>query len=186
MATKSMNLDFDQLKALSLDQVRAKIVEHKADWHPTEKKIDLIGRLVQLQGTAQPIDKIKKELANNGVGGDEAATDTVQKQSKRLTKAQIDKALAKFVAKGLEYRVSKDGTQWMMRFKTTQPLATGKIVNAVRRDSGNTMMPLSVLVNAASSLTTVSKVTPKKTADDDFGPDFPADDHDHEADEAAA
>jgi hypothetical protein len=178
MAKSGMKADFDQLKLMSKAQVQSQIVAAGGDYHQAESKTDLIGRLLQLQGTAQPIDKIKKELKAHGIGEDGEDTTPIPIQKKRLTPEQMKKAMAKFIAKGLEFRVSKDGEQWKMRFICDQLMQNGKVVKAKRLDSGNTMIPLQVLINAATIITTVSKITIKKKDEDDFDDSFEGADDD--------
>lgn len=148
-------------------QIQAKIVELKADYHQAETKTDLIARMLQLQGTAQPIDKIRRDLAKHGIG-DDAATAAIPQQSKRLTRAEMTKAMEKYVAKGMRFYISKDGEQWGMKFKCEQPKQGGGMVEAERTDTGNTMIPLTVLKRCAEVLTTVSLIKRKQKRNEEF------------------
>ena len=150
----SFTPDYQQLKLMSKSQVQARVVELGADYHPAESKTDLIARLLQLQGTAQPIDKIRKELEANGVGEDGASTVAIPKQRQRLTIEQMKTAMKKYIDKGMKFRVTKDGENWEMYFVCDQLEQGGKILKAQRRDSGNTMIPLNVLIRAAETITT--------------------------------
>ena len=160
------NLDFEQLRNTSIDEVRAKIVSLGADYHPAEKKPDLMARLLQLQGTAQPIDKIKKQLAENGISEDGAKiTDTIPKLNHRLTPEELKKAAQKFIAKGMQLLISKDGITWEIRHEGEQLFANNRIVKAKRKDSGNTMIPLSVFVGKCRDLTTWAEIRRKDEGD---------------------
>lgn len=172
MLVQPTRYDFEQLAAMPKAQIQAEIVKLGADYHPAETKPDLAARLMQLQGTAQPIDKLRKEMAAHGVGEDGLKTDAIPIQTARLTKEQILKAIDKYIKKGLEFRVSKDGSQWAMRFKCEQARQDGKVVQATRVDTGNTMIPLGVVVRCAESITTYTPIKKKDAADASFGAGF--------------
>lgn len=166
------NLNFEQLRALTKPQIQQQIRSLGADFHPSESRQDLLGRLLQLQGTAQPIDKIKQQLKEAGIGEDgEVRTDTIPKQSKRLTASEMKKAAAKYVENGMQLLLSKDGQLWEIRFKCEQLRQDGKVVIAKRKDSGNTMIPLSVFKNACELLTTFQKIKRKEDTDE-VGEDY--------------
>lgn len=171
--------DYVQLSTMSIDQVRAEIVKIGADYNVAEKKPDLMARLLQLQGTAQPIDKIKRELQAHGIG-DDAKTDAVPTLGKRLTPEQLRKIAIPFVAKGMKLLISKDGQLWEIRFQCEQPKQGGGTVMAKRKDSGNTMIPANVFKSACDTLTTYSKI--KRNIDGDVIPE----DYDEVADNEAA
>lgn len=171
-----MAMDYEQLAVLTKPQIQAQIVALGADYHVMESKRDLIGRLLQLQGTAQPIDKIRKELAAHGIGedGEKSLPMKMPQHNHRLTEDEIRKALAKFIAKGLEVRISKDGENWMMRLKCEQATQDGKIYKATRIDSGNTMIPIRAIMRAAETITTVSTVRRKQVTEDAFDHQYDA------------
>ena len=147
--------DYDQLKLMTKEQVQARIVELNADYHPAESKKDLIGRLLQLQGTAQPIDKIRKALEEHGIGEDGVSQSVnIPKTVKRMTVEEMKKAMKPFIEKGMKFRVSKDLMTWEMQFVCDQLEQGGRILKANRLESGNTMMPLSVFVSRAVTITT--------------------------------
>lgn len=145
-----MILDAETLKTQSTDQIRSRIVELGADWHPAEKKSDLMVRLAQLEGSPDVADKIRKQLVESGFDKENRP---VYKPTAQLSKAEIKKLLAPYVEKGLEVKISPDGNTWMMRFDTGRVMKYGQETNPiVSRDSGSTTVPPKVLVQCAQLL----------------------------------
>lgn len=145
-----MILDVDTLAKQSTAEIRSRIVELGADWNPAEKKADLMVRLAQLEGSPDVADKIRKQLADAGFSKEDRP---VYKKTPQLTKPEIKKLLAPYVAKGLEYKVSPDGNTWMMRFDTGRTIKYGHEINpVVSRDSGSTTIPPAVLIQCAQLL----------------------------------
>jgi len=160
------NLDFEQLRNVSLSEVQQKIIALGADYSPVETKTDLMARLLQLQGTQQPIDQLRKQLAEAGIGEDGIkATDLIPKLKQRLTPAQLKKIAEKYVAKGMKLLISKDGQLWEIRFECEQLTQNGRIVKAKRKDSGNTMIPANVFKTACETITTFAPIKRKAEAD---------------------
>lgn len=172
-------MDYEQLGSMSKAQIQDQIVKLGADYHPSESKVDLTARLLQLQGTAQPIDKLRKELQQHGIGEDGLKTDAIPLQKKRLTPAEMKKAAEKYVAKGMKLLIAKNGETWEIRFNCEGFTQGGKIVMTRRKDSGNTMIPLSVFQRACETITTYTK--PKRKEDSDDVPE----DYEEIADDAA-
>ena len=145
-----MILDAETLQTRTVQEIRSRIVELGADWHPAEKKADLMVRLAQLEGSPDVADKIRKQLADAGFSKEDHPA---YKPTKKLSEAEIKKLLAPYVEKGLEYKVSPDGESWMMRFDTGRSIKYGQEINAiVSRDSGSTTVPPSVLIQCAQLL----------------------------------
>lgn len=159
-----VSADYEQLGQMSKPQLQAEIVKLGADYHPSETQLDLTARLLQLQGTAQPIDKIRKDLQERGIGA-EVRTDVIPRLNKRLTADEMRKAAKKYVDKGMRLILSKDGQFWEIRFECEQPKQGGGIVMARRKDSGNTMIPLNVFKNACETITTFTALKKKAEAD---------------------
>lgn len=171
--------DYEQLGVMSKEQVQAEIVKLGADYHPAETKQDLMARLLQLQGVAQPIDKIRKDLQEHGIGGEGARTDVIPRLNKRLTPAELKKAAEKYVAKGMKLLIAKNGETWEIRFNCEGFTQGGKIVMTKRKDSGNTMIPIGVFSRACEAITTYTK--PKRKDDNDAV----SEDYEEIADDAA-
>ena len=153
-----MILDPDTLAKQSTDQIRGRIVELGADWHQAESKKDLMVRLAQLEGSPDVANKIRQQMADAGFAKQDVP---VYKKTPQLDKATIKKLLAPYVEKGLEVKISPDGTAWAMRFDTGRTIKYGHEINPiVSRDSGSTTIPPMVLVQCAQLLV-ATKRAPK-------------------------
>ena len=164
-------LDADTLAKLTQDQVRGRIVELGADWHPAESKKDLMVRLAQLEGSPDVANKIRQQMADAGFAKQDVP---VYKKTPQLSKAEIKKLMEPYVAKGLEIKVSPDGTAWAMRFDTGRTIKYGHEINpVVSRDSGSTTIPPMVLVQCAQLLVATRRAPKiaKYKADAQFIPD---------------
>jgi hypothetical protein len=149
------NLDLDQLRLITKPELQAKIVELGADYHVSETKQDLMVRYLQLSGTAQPAETLKKTLNEAGIGAEDGAKRLpVKMVLPRITEADIRQHLKKYIDKGLKIRLTDNGDSWEMRYTTTQKTADNKSVLAKRVDSGTTMMSMDVLKRCAEIITT--------------------------------
>lgn len=163
-----MILDPDTLAKQSTDQIRGRIVELGADWHPAESKKDLMVRLAQLEGSPDVADKIRKQLSETGFAKEDRP---VYKATPAITAANAKKLLAPYLAKGLEFKISPDGTTWMMRFDTGRQIKYGHEINPIiSRDSGSMTIPPQVLVQCASLLVSTKRAPKvvKNKADSQF------------------
>jgi len=170
-------IDAEAIAKQTTEQIRSRIVELGADWHPAEKKADLMVRLAQLEGSPDVADKIRKQLADAGFAKDDRP---VYKPTQQLSKAEIKKLLAPYVEKGLEYKVSPDGTTWMMRFDTGRVIKYGHEINPiVSRDSGSTTIPAKVLVQCAQLLVATRRApkVAKNKADNQFVDNYDIDEN---------
>lgn len=157
--------DFEQVATMPKAEIQAAIVALGADYHEAESKADLGARLLQLQGTAQPADKLKKKLQEHGISEDGSQAAPVKKLNARLTVEQMRKAAQKYIDKGMKLLISKDGTIWEIRFECPVLRQDGKIVTGKRKDSGNTMIPLVTFARACEMITTYTKLTLKADID---------------------
>lgn len=147
--------DVETIKKLSTDQLRSRITDLGADWNPAEKKIDLATRLVQLQGTPDVADKIRKQLADAGFAKEDRP---IYKPQARMTKEQMSKIVKPYVEQGVQFKVSKDGETWAMRFDTGRvEKYDGESFPVISRDSGSTTIPPKVLEQCAQLLVATKK-----------------------------
>ena len=158
--------DFEQVAQMSKSEIQSAIVGLGADYHAAESKADLGARLLQLQGVAQPSDKLKKQLNEHGMQDDNSqAVPSIKKINKRLTVEEMTKAAKKYIDKGMKLLISKDGTIWEIRFECPVLRQDGKIVTGKRKDSGNTLIPLFIFQRACETITTYQKIKSKQDAD---------------------
>ena len=120
---------YDILQTKKLPELRSIITNTGMGWARTETKVDLINRIVLNATTSQPNDRkqpIKEAVAKHVQG--------------RLTIEVIEPAIQHLIDKGMRFKVFDDGMCWEARCGN-------------RCDSGNTAIPLGVLVRACEFVT---------------------------------
>jgi hypothetical protein len=125
----------EQLADKKLHELRSITTDLGASWHPKEKRVDLIPRIIELSAIVQPSDKPSNAI-------------TSQKEKPKpvvvtLTKEQIVEAVRPYVERGLLIRFHPIGadaaTSWEMKFKD-------------KMDSGGMRQPVGVVVRCADML----------------------------------
>lgn len=144
----------DLLQQKKQHEIRSLLVQHGASWHPTEKKSDLIDRLIMITMATQPDSKLKKH-------------EKVEPMPvKYPTKDEVLEATELHRSMGMKVNFSNDDTLWHFYIQK----GTRKDHNAVsdinlsqeapvqiwgKEDSGTMKQPLGIIVRCADMLVRV-------------------------------
>ncbi len=117
------------LEAKAMHEIRTMLAMRGAGFSKTEKKTDLIDRLMLMDMTIQPNEKKKEEAVK--------AKKSEPTPAVKNTPEEIEKALESFVARGLVLTI--DGDTWHVRRDT-------------KSDSGHVTVPLRLIQQSAAVL----------------------------------
>lgn len=133
----------DELKGKKIYEIRALMAQYGAGFKRTEKKAELIKRLIELKLTSQPNDK--KGLEKEEIKKPELPW---------LTKEQVIEAVMPFKLQGLKVSFSPDGTCWMFQFDCGMVLdrTLNTHVPKVLTDSGTMKQSINVIKRCAQML----------------------------------
>ena len=118
-------MQIEQLQAETIHQLRARMAATGAGWNRKETKAELIERLVLISSNMQT-----EQLPPPSVAAPKSSAN-------RLSKGDMEAALAKHIQRGLWFKC--DDETWHIKFRD-------------REESGNTAIPLAVLVRCANLL----------------------------------
>lgn len=132
------------LKAKSKNELRQMMVAAGAEYRLTEKKSDLIQRLIELSLTAQPTDRLEPEKVE----------DKPKPEVPWLTKEEVNDAVMSYKLQGLKVSFSPDSKCWMFQFDCGMSFdPTTKLYGPrVLTDSGTMKQPIEVVKRCAHML----------------------------------
>lgn len=113
----------EQLEVKTLPELRSMLTIRGMNWQKTEKKIDIINRIIELDNICQPNDKPK-----------EINEEKKEVKCKKNTKEEVLEAIKPFMFGGMQARINEEF--WEFR-------------NGNKLDSGTLSMPLTVIVRCA-------------------------------------
>lgn len=129
----------EELEGLTLPELRALTTEYGASWQRTEKKADIIPRLIELSSIIQPNEKNLRPKVE---------TQPVKIIPIKLTEEQIVSAIQASIELGLLVRFAKDGSGWQFKFRNHE-------------DSGSLTQPIQSIVRCADALVRGASTMPK-------------------------
>lgn len=132
----------DELKTKRIGEIRSILAQKGAEFKRTETKADLIKRLIELNFTSQPSDKITEEAKPK------------RPEDYWLTKEQVLEAVTSQRLQGLKCSFSPDEKNWMFQFDCGMVLdkTINSYVPRVLTDSGTMKQPLNIIKRCAVML----------------------------------